>query len=103
MWPRRWQGFLGGGGGGGGTDVTCVAIAGPSSHCLDRPATAAVVAAPMRNEWLAKAAGSTPAPRMRERRWSVKAGRVRKAPSWNWKRGAGGICVVQRQGRLWCG
>ena len=22
---------------GGGTDITCVAIAGPSSHCLDLP------------------------------------------------------------------
>ena len=51
----------------------------------------------MRNEWLAKAAGSTPVPRMRERRWSVKAGRVRKALSWNWKRGSlGGVLVCWR-------
>ena len=52
-----------------------------------RPTAAAVVAAPMRNEWLAKVVGSAPVDLSRVRRCEVRAVRVRKDPSWNWKRG----------------
>ena len=42
------------------------------------------MAAPIRNEWLAKVAGSAPVKRRRVRSCAV---RVRKEPSSNWKRG----------------
>ena len=45
------------------------------------------MAAPIRNEWLAKVVGSAPVERRRVRSCAVRVGRVRKEPSSNWKRG----------------
>ena len=63
-----------------------------------RPAAAAVVAAPMRKEWLANEAGVQPATDWRRRlRWRVRHGGVRKEPFAKVKRGVGAAEV----GRWW--